>query len=278
MVAASTTLRVLPPGRYRFSGALRAEWTKIRSVRSTAWCLLATVVAGIGIGILASASEASRWRSGGVVDMLLFDPTSVSLTGLIFGQLAIGVLGVLTMSAEYGSGSIRATLAAIPRRPVVLGAKAVVFGVLSFLISEAVSFAAFFIGQAIMSGSAPTATLSGHDVLRAVIGGGLFLTVLGLFALGLATMIRHTAGSITTFVAILLILPLVDSAFPAKIGWPIGRYLPATIGAAMTSTTPRGAHADFLPSFPFWHGFALLCAYAVGALVIGGVLMVRRDP
>ncbi len=278
MVATAPALRALPAGRYRFSGALRSEGTKIRTVRSTAWCLLATVVAGIGIGILASASEASRWRDGGVIDKLLFDPTSVSLTGLVFGQLAIGVLGVLTMSAEYGSGSIRATLAAIPRRPVVLGAKAVVFGVVALVVSEAVSFTAFFVGQAIMAGSAPTATLSGHDVLRAVVGGGLFLTVLGLFALGLATIIRHTAGSITTFVAILLILPLVDSAFPAKIGWPIGRYLPATIGSAMTSTTLQGAHADFLPSFPFWHGFALLCGYAVGALVIGGVLMVRRDP
>ncbi len=278
MVATAPALRALPSGRYRFSGALRSEWTKIRTVRSTAWCLLATVVAGIGIGILASASEASRWRNGGVIDKLLFDPTSVSLTGLIFGQLAIGVLGVLTMSAEYGSGSIRATLAAIPRRPVVLGAKAVVFGVVALVVSEAVSFAAFFVGQAIMAGSAPTATLSDHDVLRAVVGGGLFLTLLGLFALGLATIIRHTAGAISTFVAILLILPLVDSAFPANIGWPIGRYLPATIGSAMTSTTLQGAHADFLPSFPFWHGFALLCAYAVGALVIGGVLMVRRDP
>ncbi len=278
MVATAPALRSLPSGRYRFSGALRSEWTKIRTVRSTAWCVLATVVFGIGIGILASASEASRWRNGGVINTLLFDPTSVSLTGLLFGQLAIGVLGVLTMSAEYGSGSIRATLAAIPRRPVVLGAKAVVCGVVALVVSEAVSFAAFFVGQAIMAGSAPTATLSDHDVLRAVVGGGLFLTLLGLFALGLATIIRHTAGSITTFVAILLILPLVDSAFPAKIGWPIGRYLPAEIGSAMTSTTLQGAHANFLPSFPFWHGFALMCAYAVGALVIGGVLMVRRDP
>jgi ABC-2 type transport system permease protein len=278
VTTASSALPTLPPGRYRLSGALLAEWTKIRTVRSTAWCLLATVVTGIGIGILASASEASRWRNGDVIDKLLFDPTSVSLTGLLFGQLAVSVLGVLTISAEYGTGSIRATLAAIPRRPVVLGAKAAVFGVVAFVVSEAVSFTAFFVGQAIMSGSAPTATLSDHIVLRAVIGGGLFLTVLGLFALGLATIIRHTAGSISTFVAILLILPLVDAAFPASIGHPIGRYLPATIGSAMTSTTSRGQHADFLPAFPFWHGFAVLCAYALGALLIGGVLMVRRDP
>jgi ABC-2 type transport system permease protein len=278
MVAVAPALRTLPPGRYRFSGALRAEWTKLRSVRSTAWCLLATVVAGIGIGILATATEASHWRNADVIDKALFDPTSISLTGLVFGQLAIGVLGVLTMSAEYGSGSIRATFAAIPRRPLVLAAKAAVFGVVALVLAEAVSFTAFFVGQAILSGSTPTATLSGHNVLRAVIGGGVYLTLLGLIALGIAAMIRHTAGAITTFVSILLILPLIVAAFPASIGHPIGRYLPATIGNAMTSTSYRGAHVDFLPAFPFWHGFAILCAYAVGALVIGGVLMVRRDP
>jgi hypothetical protein len=111
-----------------------------------------------------------------------------------------------------------------------------------------------------------------------VIGGGVYLTVLGLVALGLAAVIRHTAGAITTFVSILLILHLIDSALPASIGHPIGRYLPATIGSAMTSTSPRGAHADFLPAFPFWHGFAVLCVYAVTSLVVGGALMVRRDP
>lgn len=279
MTAATVPVpRTLPPGRYRFSGALRSEWTKLRSVRSTAWCLVATVVLGIGIGILTTSSQASHWRHAGLIDRALFDPTSISLTGLLFGQLAIGVLGGLTMSAEYGSGSIRATFAAIPRRPVVLAAKALVFGVVALVVTEAVSFTAFFVGQSILSGSTPTASLGQHEVLRAVIGGGLFLTVLGLFALGLAAIIRHTAGTITTFVSILLILPLVVSAFPATIGHPIGRYLPATIGSAMTSTTSEGAHDQFLPAFPFWHGFAILCAYAIGALVIGGALMIRRDP
>ena len=258
MVAtAAHVLRALPPGRYGSRAALRSEWTKIRTVRSTAWCVLATVVAGIGIGVLASASEASRLAQRRGHRQGALRPHQRSLTGLVFGQLAIGVLGVLTMSAEYGSGSIRATLAAIPRRPVVLGAKAVVFGAVALVVSEAVSFTAFFVGQAIMAGSAPTATLSGHDVLRAVVGGGLFLTVLGLFALGLATIIRHTAGVDHHLRGHPAHPAPVDSAFPAKIGWPIGRYLPATIGSAMTSTTLQGAHADFLPSFPFWHGFAL---------------------
>jgi hypothetical protein len=258
-------------------GVLRAEWTKLRSVRSTAWCLATTVVAGIGIGIVATASEATHWRTEGIGDRALFDPTSISLTGLLFGQLAIGVLGVLAMSAEYGTGTIRVSLAAIPRRPLLLAAKATVFGAVALIVSTAVSFTAFFIGQGLLSGSAPTARLSDPGVLRAVVGGGLYLTVLGLLALGIATIIRHTAGAIAIYVAIQLVLPLVVAAFPAKIGHPIGRYLPAVIGSAMTATTPRGAHVDFLPSFPPWNGFMLLCTYAAGALVVGGILLVRRD-
>ncbi len=267
----------LPPGRYGLGGALRSEWAKLRTVRSTTWSLAVTVVLVIGIGILASAATASRYRTGNV-DRLLFDPTSVSLTGYFVGQLALGVLGVLTLSAEYGTGSIRSTFAAIPRRPLVLLAKVLVFGAVALAVAEVVSFSAFFVGQALLSGSAPTASLSQPGVVRAVAGGGLYLTVLGLLALGLAAIIRHTAAAITTFVGALLILPLVVSAFPASIGHPIGKYLPLVIGEAMTATTPRGAHADFLPSFAPWTGFAWLCAYAAGALVIGGIAMVRRDP
>jgi len=274
----ATRAPALPPGRSGFTHALRSEWTKLRTVRSTLWCVLSTAVAGIGIGMLATASQASHWRNAGIVDRVLFDPTAISLTGLLFGQLALGVLGVLVVSAEYGSGSIRSTFAAVPRRSVVLGAKAVTFAAVALVVGEAVSFSAFFIGQALLSGSTPTASLGQPGVLRAVTGGGLYLTVLGLLALGLAAMIRHTAGAISTFVSIQLILPLVVSAFPASIGHPIGKYLPATIGNAMTATTAAGAHADFLPAFPPWRGFALLCAYGAGALVLGGVLMARRDP
>ena len=279
MAAPATAYRLaLPPGRYGIVGALRSEWTKLRTVRSTTWSLAVTVVLVIGIGILATAATASRWRSGQFEDRLFFDPVSVSLTGYFVGQLALGVLGVLAMSAEYGTGSIRSTFASIPRRPLVLVAKVLVFGAVALVVAEVVSFAAFFIGQALLSGAAPTATLSRPGVLRAVAGGGLYLTVLGLFALGLASVIRHTAAAITTFVGILFILPLVIAAFPASIGHPIGKFMPLVIGNAMTATTPRGAHVDFLPSFAPWTGFGLLCAYTAVSLVIGGVVMVRRDP
>jgi ABC-2 type transport system permease protein len=280
MTVATAPARVvsLPPGHYGLLGALRSEWTKLRTVRSTVWSLAATIVAVIGIGVIATAATAAQWRSGKIDDRLFFDPTSRSLSGFFIGQLTLGVLGVLTMSAEYGTGAIRSTFAAIPHRPLVLAAKAIVFGAVALVVAEAVSFSAFFIGQALLSGSTPTATLSQPGVLRAVAGGGLYLMVLGLFSLGLGAIIRHTAGAITTFVAVLLILPLVVAAFPASIGHPIGRYLPLIIGNNMTAATPRGAHPDFLPGFAPWTGFALMCAYAAGALVVGAFVMVRRDP
>jgi len=150
-VTTAPTPTTVPAGHYGPAGALRAEWTKFRSVRSTTWSLLATVVLTLGIGILATSVEAARWNQLSLVDRLTFDPVRLSLTGLLFSQLSIGVLGVLVVSAEYGTGTIRATLAAIPNRPMVLAAKAVVFGLVALVVSEVIAFSAFFIGQAILT-------------------------------------------------------------------------------------------------------------------------------
>jgi len=265
----------IPPGKYSRAGAVRSEWTKLRSVRSTTWSLAAMIALAIGIGILATATEASRWATTSAADRLTFDPTALSLTGLLFGQLAIGVLGILVMSAEYSTGTIRATLAAIPNRPLVLATKALVFTATSVVVGLAVSFAAFFIGQAILSGSTAHATLGIPGVLRAVIGGGLYLAVLGLLALGLATIIRHTAGAISAFVGVLFILPLIAQALPSSIRDGIEKYLPANIGATLTSVVPgfRSSASAFSP----WVGFAILCGYAVAALGVGAWLLQRRD-
>ncbi|HEX3946523.1 MAG TPA: ABC transporter permease [Acidimicrobiales bacterium] len=263
------------PDHYRAGGVLRSEWTKLRSVRSTTWSLLATVLLSILIGVLATGTEASRWAHATAVDRLTFDPTSLSLTGLLFGQLAIGVLGVLVVSAEYGTGTIRATLAAVPNRSLVLACKTAVFAAVAVVVSEVVSFAAFFIGQAILSGATPHATLSQPGVLRAVAGGGLYLAVLGLLALGLATMVRHTAGAISTFVGILFILPLITAALPSTIRDAVGKYLPADIGAAMTSVRPTFRTEG--PVFSPWVGFGILCGYAVAVLLVGAWLLNHRD-
>ena len=272
---AATSSPVPVPGGARFAGAVRGEWTKMRSVRSTQWSVMATVVLTLAIGVLATVVTADRWASAGPLERLTFDPTSRSLTGLLFGQLALGVLGVLVMSAEYGTGTIRASLAAVPRRHRVLAAKVLVLGAVALVVGEGVSFASFFVGQAILAGTTPYATLGQPHVLRAVAGGGLYLAVLGLLALGIATIVRHTAGAISCFVGVLFVLPLVAQALPTSIADDVGRFLPAEIGAAMTTTVPDVHFA--VGSFSPWAGFGLLCGYAVASLLIGGWLLERRD-
>ena len=153
----------LPPGRYGLSGLLRSEWTKLSSVRSTMWTLGLTVVLGIGISALATIETRIHWTAANAPG---FDPTGTSLIGVFFGQLTIGVLGVLVMSSEYSSGTIRATFAAAPRRRFVLAAKALVFGFVALVVSEIVSFLSFFIGQALLSAPAIHATIGSPGALE----------------------------------------------------------------------------------------------------------------
>jgi len=258
----------LPPGRYGITGLLRSEWTKLRTVRSTVWTLAVTVVLGIGISALATAETRAHWTPSNAVG---FDPISTSLIGVFVGQFTIGVLGVLAMSAEYGTGTIRATFSVAPRRPLVLAAKAVVFGAVALIVSEVVAFLSFLLGQALLSAPAIHATLSSPGALRAVVGSGLYLCLLGLVALGLATLIRHTAGAISAYVGILLVLPIIVQALPYSISIDIRRFLPDRIGAAII-TINNNAH-----SFAPWTGMLVLLGYAAALLVIGGVLLVRRD-
>lgn len=258
-------------GRCGWRGAVASEWTKFRTVRSTLWTLATTVVLGIGLGALAAATTAARWAQMSLLERLTFDPTRTSLTGLLFAQLAVGILGVLVVSAEYGTGTIRVTFAALPRRPVVVGAKVAVYGAVVLVVGEAVSFAAFGVGQVLLAPKAPSASLGDPGVLRAVVGGGLYLLVLGLLALGIATIVRHTAGAISAFVAVLLVLPIVVAALPSSIGNALGRYLPANIGVVLLSVAPQ-AH-----SFSPWVGLVVLASYAAAVIAAGVVLVVRRD-
>jgi ABC-2 type transport system permease protein len=265
-----------PAGHSRFSGIARSEWTKLTSVRSTVWSLLATIVLTIGIGVLATATVAARWQHLSLAFQLSFDPVRQSLTGILFGQLCLGVLGVLVVSAEYGTGTIRATLTAAPKRTHVLWAKVAVFGLLALVISELLTFATFFIGQFILNGSAPHATLGQPGVLRAVVGGGLYLTALAMLALGLASIIRHTAGAISAYVGILLIVPLILQALPTSIVNAVGKYVPANIGATVTSTSGVASFEGH-NAFPAWGGLAVLSGYAALSLAVGAWLLVRRD-
>jgi ABC-2 type transport system permease protein len=264
--------KVLPTGRYGIAGLLRSEWTKLRTVRSTMWTLGVTVVLGIGVSVLATAETRAHWLSTPSSHQG-FDPISTSLIGVFISQFAIGVLGVLVMSAEYGTGTIRATLSAAPRRPLMLVAKVIVFGAVALVVAEVVSFLAFFIGQALLSAPATHATLGSPGAWRAVVGSGLYVGVLGLFSLGLATIIRHTAGAISAFVGILLVLPLVVQALPTSLSLDVRRFLPDRIGAQIINGPGNGFPNAFSP----WVGLLIVVGYAAALLAIGGVLLVRRD-
>ncbi len=268
---ATVPRRQLPPGRYRLTDLMRSEWTKLRTVRSTMWTLGIMVVVGIGVSALATAETRAHWSTMPPPTRLGFNPVSTSLTPLFFAQLAIGVLGVLVMSAEYGTGTARATFAAAPRRVQVLLAKTAVFGVVALVVSEVTAFLSFFVGQAMLTAPARHATLATPGALRAVVGMGLYLCVISLLALGLGTILRHTAAGISVFVGVLLVLPLIARALPNSIYNSVLRFLPAQIGIVIITNSSR-AH-----SFSVWVGFSVLCCYAVAALVIGGALLVSRD-
>jgi ABC-2 type transport system permease protein len=270
VTAVPATASSIPKGRAGLPQALRSEWTKFWSVRSTVWSLAVTIVAVLAICVLATTVATHGPHSH------VEDPARRSLTGFFLAQFAIGVLGVLVMSAEYGTGSIRSTLAAMPRRPVVLAAKVIVFGLVALVVSEALAFGAFFLGQTLLPVAVGRATLGQPGVARAVIGSGIYLALLGLFALGLGSIIRHTAGAIAAYAGFLLVLPIVVSALPSSIPHAINRYLPQNIG--LTVITTRDVNNFFSsPIFGPWAGLAILAGYVVFLLVVGGWLMVHRD-
>jgi hypothetical protein len=271
LTAANPTTSV--GGHLRLPSVLSSEWIKMRTVRSTIWTLAAMAAITLGVAAIATVSTSGNWPTVSLGSKLAFDPTSLSLIGLLFSQLVIGVLGVLVMSAEYGTGTIRSTLAAVPNRPLVLATKTAIFAAVALVVGEVLAFGGFLLGQSLLS-PAPHASLSQPGVLQAVAGGGLVVAVVGLFGLGLASIIRHTAGAITTFVGALLVLPLLIQALPSSIGHQIGKFLPLNIGQAMVTVNHAASHT---PTFTPWVGFAILCGYAVGALAVGGWLMVKRD-
>jgi ABC-2 type transport system permease protein len=270
-VADGSARQVLPAprGRVGFGGALRSEFTKIRSVRSTYWTLLAMVVVTVGFGALASwgaVSHADHLGPG-------FDPTQQSLGGLYISQLIIAVLGALAITSEYSTGMIRTALTAQPRRGTVFAAKTVVFAGVALVTGLVTSFLSFFVGQALMSTKDINATLGQPHVLRAVIGGGLFLAACGLLAYGLGMILRHTAGAITAAIGLLFVLTVVVNFLPDSWQEHVNKWTPAIAGGEVWAVK----QAPGALNLGAWQGFGVLCAYAAVALVVGLVLFLRRD-
>lgn len=258
-------------GRVTQARVARSEWVKLRSVRSTMWSLLVSVLLVIGIGILACVVFESRWTHLSVHERLDFHPLRASLVGVNFAQLAIGVLGVLVITAEYSTGSIRSTFSAVPKRLPALWAKVLVFGAVAFVVSLPAVFIVFFAGQAILSGQHINISISHPGVIRALLGAPLYLTVMGLFGLGLGAIVRSTAGGIASLAGIVFVLPPIVGLFPSSVSNSVDPYLPSNAGGAVWTINP-----DTNTLAP-WAGFGVFCAYAAVAIAIAAVLMVRRD-
>ena len=200
------------------------------------------------------------------------DPVSAILgTGLSFGQLTICVLGVLVVSNEYSTGLIRASLLAVPRRYPMLIAKAVIFAAIVLVIGELASFGSFFVGSAILHSHAPV-SLSDPGVTRAVLGAGLYLTVLGWFSMAIGGLLRHTAGAITTAIGVIFVAPIIAAFLPSSWGQHVRDYLPSVSGQMITQ-----AHQNATQVLSPWQGFGVFCLWTV--VLLGGAfwLLQRRD-
>jgi ABC-2 type transport system permease protein len=199
-----------------------------------------------------------------------FHPIEVNLVGVQLAQLAIGILGILVITAEYSTGMIRASMTAVPKRLPVLWAKALVYGLVTAALMIPAVLIAFLIGQGILSRHHINAAFSDPGVARALFGAALYLTVVGLFGLGLGAIVRNTAGGIATFVAIMFVLPPLMNVLPASWNDAASPYLPLAAGEAIMSVT-SGNHLS-----P-WVGLLLFFCYAAAALAVAAVLLVRRD-
>jgi hypothetical protein len=254
-----------------FGDVLRSEWTKLRSVRSTFWALAVTVVLGIALGAVISAAAAHGYARSSVSDKLSWDPTGVSLAGVAIASLAIAVLGVLCISSEYSSGMIRTSLIAVPKRGRVLAAKSLVFAVVTFIVGEVTSFAAFFVGQALISGYAPHAALGDPGVARAVVGAGLALTALAVLSVGVGTLLRRPAAAIAFMMAVLFVLPGLAQALPESWRNPVTEFWPTLAGGQLASVH-HSAH-----TLQPWPGFGVMCLFVVIVYAIAWTLLDRRD-
>ena len=254
-----------------FPRVVHAEWLKFRSVRSSWLTLTITMVLVVGLGALFTAARAAHWPPRDPGEQFTFDPTRISLAGVFLAQLAMGVLGVLVVTGEYATGTIRATFTAVPRRLPVYVAKPLVFGILSLVTLVPTTLAAFIVGQDLLSSKGINTTLGAPHVLRAVIGAALYLTAIGLFGVGLGWLLRHTAGAISTLFGVLLILPILAAVLPSPWNDDVSKWLPSDAGQAIFGVRFH------LNAFGPWAGFAVLCGYVAAVLVLGGVTVMRRD-
>jgi len=261
-------------GHANFGRLLLAEWTKLRSVRSTYWSLIALVIVALLFSWLIPFLLVHHWDQTDPASRanVVNDPiASIMGAGMYFGQLAVAVLGVMVTTSEYSTGMIRSTLLASPHRTRMLAAKSVVFTVLALVIGEIVSFSSFLIGRQTIA-SVLSISLSDGTNLRQVVGGGLYLGLLGLFAMVIGSLLRHTAGAITGVVALLLVVSQVIQLIPGKAGEYLYSYEPTNAGYAIIA---RDLPDKFL--LTPWEGYGVFAAWTALLWALAAWILVRRD-
>lgn len=249
---------------------IKSEWTKIRSVASTIWTLSLAAVVTVALGILISLLSKNEFDNMSAKDQLSFDPTFISFAGMSLGQLAMIVFGVLVVSNEYSTGMIRTSLSAVPQRGAFLFSKIAVATVLAFVVGIITSFVAFFLGQAMLGSH--KASIGDPGVLRAVIGGGLYMTLIAVFSMGVATMLRSPMLSLGILMPFFFLISNILGAVSAT--KKVGRYLPDQAGSKiMQVVTPIDDDTPYGP----WGGLAIMVAWVAVAVVGGYVLLKKRD-
>ena len=273
-MTSATLVSLLPrlprTGRVTQAHVLRSEWTKLRSVRSTRWSLVVAFAVTLGVGAIASAVVVNRWPHMQAHDRRDFHPLEVNFAGVQLAQLAIGVLGVLVMTAEYSTGMIRASFTAVPKRLPVLWGKAMVYAATTLALMVPAVLLSFVIVQSILSKRHVEVAFGAPHVARAVLGAALYLTVVGLFALGLGAIVRNTAGGIAAFAGVMFVLPPLMNVLPTSWNDAASPYLPLAAGEAIMATTPGNHLAP-------WLGLLLFSGYAAAAIGVAAVLLKRRD-
>lgn len=249
---------------------IRSEWTKIRSVASTVWTLSLAVVVTVALGMLISALSRHEFGNMSRRDRTTFDPTFISFAGMTLGQLAMIVFGVLVVSNEYSTGMIRTSLAAVPRRATFLFSKIGVATVLALVVGMVTSFVAFFLGQAMLG---PHRTSLGEPgVLRAVIGGGLYMTLIAMFSMGVAAMLRSPMLSLGILMPFFfLISNILGNVSVTK---KVGQFLPDQAGSHIMQVVPQ---ASDNPPYGPWGGLGIMLLWVLAALAGGYAVLRQRD-
>ncbi|MFE9537682.1 ABC transporter permease [Streptomyces sp. NPDC006691] len=251
---------------------LKSEWTKIRTVSSTTWTLACALIVTVAIGAALCALMRSQFDDLGPAERLTFDPTLISFSGMVLGQLAMVVFGVLVVGTEYSSGMIRSSLAAVPRRGTFLFSKLAVATLLALVVGIVTSFLTFFLGQALLGPH--RTTIGAPDVLRAVVGAGLYMALIALFSMGVAAMLRSSMLSLGILMPFFFLISQILSAVPgAK---TVARYFPDRAGSQIMQVVPDAMNSDPAPYGP-WGGLSIMALWVIAALAGGYLVLRHRD-